>query len=61
MSESSPLPNWFWLLLVALAAALLAVAWWDWTTEKIKEAMPLLLSEDLDEFLDRYDDASTTN
>ena len=30
MRESSPLPNWFWLLLVVLAAALLAVAWWDW-------------------------------
>ena len=40
--------------------ALLRIAWWDWTTEKITEAMPLLLSEDLDEFLELYDDASTT-
>jgi uncharacterized membrane protein len=28
--ESSRLPFWFWLGLVAIASALLALAWWDW-------------------------------
>lgn len=33
---------------------LLSIAWWDWDEEKIHNAMPLLLSRDIEEFIDRY-------
>lgn len=35
-------------------AALLALAWWDWPDNQVKEAVPLLCSEDLTAFLQRY-------
>lgn len=35
-------------------AALLAIAWWDWPQPKIDEALPLLMSPNLDAFLKRY-------
>jgi acetyltransferase-like isoleucine patch superfamily enzyme len=34
--------------------ALRKVAWWDWEIDKIKEAWPLLLSQDLEPFLEKY-------
>lgn len=34
--------------------ALLAIRWWDWPLEKIKEARPLLMSDNLDGFIKRY-------
>ena len=34
--------------------ALLAIRWWDWPLEKIKEAQPLLMSGNLDDFLKKY-------
>jgi acetyltransferase-like isoleucine patch superfamily enzyme len=30
------------------------IAWWNWPIEKIKGALPLLLSDDLDGFLEKY-------
>jgi len=30
------------------------LAWWDWSEEKIKEALPLLMSDDIRGFLARY-------
>lgn len=33
---------------------LLKIAWWDFTLEKIKEAMPLLHSGDIKEFIKQY-------
>jgi acetyltransferase-like isoleucine patch superfamily enzyme len=33
---------------------LLALAWWDWPIEKIAEAMPLLLSENIRGFIEKY-------
>jgi len=30
------------------------LAWWDWPEEKIKEALPLLMSADVRGFLARY-------
>lgn len=30
------------------------IAWWDWPLEKIREALPLLMSPDIQGFLDRY-------
>jgi virginiamycin A acetyltransferase len=30
------------------------LAWWDWPLEKIREAWPLLLSSNIQAFLDRY-------
>lgn len=35
-----------------LVDRLLAVAWWNWPDERIKQAMPLLLSDDITAFLD---------
>jgi serine acetyltransferase len=34
-------------------ARLLAVAWWNWTSEEIEKALPILLSDDIEVFL-RY-------
>lgn len=34
--------------------ALLKIAWWDWPLESIIEALPLLLSKNIDAFLIRY-------
>lgn len=34
---------------------LLAVAWWDWSEERIMAAMPLLLNENIEAFLDMAD------
>lgn len=33
---------------------LLRIAWWDWDEEKIRNAMPLLLSHDIGAFIERY-------
>lgn len=30
------------------------IAWWDWPLEKIKEAWPLLLADDVQAFIDAY-------
>lgn len=38
--------------------ALLRIRWWDWPDEKIQEAVPLLLSQNVDEFISRYDKRS---
>jgi acetyltransferase-like isoleucine patch superfamily enzyme len=35
-------------------AVLLAIAWWDWPQAKIEEALPLLMSPNLDTFIRRY-------
>lgn len=35
--------------------ALLRIAWWNWTHEEIKNAMPFFRSEDINEFCKRYD------
>ncbi len=32
--------------------ALRTIAWWNWPEEKIKDALPLLLSSDVDRFID---------
>jgi virginiamycin A acetyltransferase len=34
--------------------ALRAIAWWDWPEEKVREAWPLLLSQDVAGFIDAY-------
>ena len=34
--------------------ALLKIAWWDWPIEKIAEAMPLMLSNDVKGFVAKY-------
>ena len=34
---------------------LLRIRWWDWPDERIEEAIPLLSSNRIGEFLDRYD------
>ena len=36
-------------------AALLRIAWWNWTEAEIAEAWPLLLSEDVAAFIAKYD------
>lgn len=33
---------------------LVKIRWWDWPIEKIREAMPLILSDNVDEFIARY-------
>ncbi len=33
---------------------LLEIAWWDWPTEKIIDALPLLLSPDIHGFIEKY-------
>jgi hypothetical protein len=38
----------------SLIEDLLALAWWDWPIEKIAEAMPLMLSENIREFVEKY-------
>ncbi len=38
--------------------ALQEIAWWNWPVEKIKEAMPLMMSANIDEFILRYGKAS---
>lgn len=39
--------------------ALLRIRWWDWPVDRITEAMDLLMSEEIDAFLERYDRPST--
>jgi acetyltransferase-like isoleucine patch superfamily enzyme len=34
--------------------ALLKIRWWDWPIEKIAEAMPMMLSEDIKGFIAKY-------
>lgn len=34
--------------------ALLAIAWWNWPIEKIAEAMPLMLSDNVRDFVEKY-------
>jgi acetyltransferase-like isoleucine patch superfamily enzyme len=38
----------------ATIEALQRLAWWDWPEDKIKEALPLLMSADVHGFLARY-------
>lgn len=33
---------------------LLAIAWWNWPDEKVRENAPLLLSEDIDNFIKKH-------
>lgn len=33
---------------------MLAIAWWDWEDSKIREAVPLLSSDDMQSFLKKY-------
>lgn len=35
-------------------AALLQIRWWDWFVEKIREAWPLLLRNDINAFIRAY-------
>jgi acetyltransferase-like isoleucine patch superfamily enzyme len=35
--------------------ALLRIKWWDWSDEAIKDAMPLLCSENIDECVEHFD------
>ena len=38
----------------ATIEALNRIAWWDWPMEKVQESLPLLLSEDIQGFVDKY-------
>lgn len=40
-------------------AALLQICWWDWSIEKIREAWPLLLSNDIDAFIRAFSNLLT--
>ncbi len=40
-------------------AELLKIAWWEWPFEKIKEAWPLLMSTNIEEFIRTYRASST--
>ena len=33
---------------------ILEIAWWDWSEEKIRQAVPMLLSDDLNQFIEKY-------
>lgn len=35
-----------------------AIAWWNWPDEKVRENVPLLLSENIDEFINKHYDHS---
>ena len=35
--------------------ALLRIAWWNWTIEKVKEVIPMLRSRDIESFISKYD------
>jgi acetyltransferase-like isoleucine patch superfamily enzyme len=35
-------------------AALERIAWWDWPIDKVKQAMPILMSNSVDEFIAKY-------
>jgi acetyltransferase-like isoleucine patch superfamily enzyme len=35
--------------------ALLRIAWWDWPIEEIKSALGLMMSDDIQKFIDHYD------
>jgi acetyltransferase-like isoleucine patch superfamily enzyme len=37
-----------------LIEAMLGIAWWNWPIEKIAEAMPLMLSDNVREFVEKY-------
>jgi len=37
-----------------IIATLQQIAWWDWNDEKVLEALPFLLSSDIQVFLDKY-------
>ena len=38
-----------------VVGALLRIQWWEWSEERVREAVPLLCSPDVGEFLRRYD------
>lgn len=40
-------------------SALLRIGWWDWPIEKIREAWPLLLCNDIDAFIRSYGELGT--
>lgn len=35
--------------------ALLRIAWWDWSEERIVQALPLMMSQDIQSFIDAHD------
>jgi len=35
-------------------AELIEIAWWDWSDEKVVEAGPLLLQNDIKKFIEKY-------
>ena len=35
--------------------SLLRIAWWDWSEERIRGALPLMMSDDVQRFIDAYD------
>jgi len=39
---------------VSQIEALERIAWWDWPIEKIREAMPLIMSPSIDDFIRKY-------
>ncbi len=39
---------------VSVIAQLQKISWWDWSDERIKEALPLLLDSDIEKFIYRY-------
>ncbi len=38
----------------AIIGAMLKIAWWDWPAAQIEEALPLLLTGNIQEFVDKY-------
>ncbi len=45
---------------VTVRERLLNIAWWDWPEDKLAEAIPLMMSEKIDDFLNRYDPAEAS-
>lgn len=41
-------------------AALLRIQWWDWPLNKLKQYMPMIISEDIDTFIAKFDPALHT-
>lgn len=39
--------------------SLLAIKWWDWPMEQIKESLPLLMSDNVDTFITKYKQGQT--
>lgn len=41
--------------------ALLRIRWWDWSSERIRAAVPMLMSDDIQAFIDTHDPGPPTN